>query len=133
MNIIKKSDLPFDAEIENDMISSVTIRRDRGFILGLSVQFVSGRQGPFDGYANTTNIGYMILSLANLLGVNPDGECEDILAAFKGTPCRIASNGLGGDIVAKTTWIGHFMKDEFALAHSIILEGIEPKDKKTTI
>lgn len=125
MKILTKSDIPCDAKIENDMILNVCIARSRGFILELSVQFVSKRQEIFLGYANTANIGFMILALADLLGVNKDGHCMDILDSFKGTPCRIASNALPGDRIAEQTWIGHFMKDEFALAHSIILEGLK--------
>lgn len=130
MDFIKKSDIPADAEIENDMISSVGIRRDNGFILQLSVKFVSERQELFLGYNNTNNIGHMILALAKLLCVNPGGDSVDILEAFKGTPCRIASNALGGDIVSDTTWIGHFMKDRFALAKSVVLEGLDKGDYK---
>lgn len=123
MKYITKSKIPSDAKIENDMILSVNITRNRGFILGLHVKFKSGRQCPFCGYHNTPNIGYMIFALAELLDVNPCGECSDILDAFNGTPCRVASNGIGGDICADTTWIGHFMDDKFAFARSIIHEG----------
>ena len=51
--------------------------------------------------------------------------CEDILAAFGGTPCRVASNAYGGDIIAETTWIGHFMHDRWMLAKDIVLAGFK--------
>ena len=122
---LRLEDLPKEAEIENDMIGRVRIRRDRGFILGLTVEFASGRQPFFNGYNNTCNIGHMVLELAKLLGVNEEGECEDILAAFGGTPCRVASNAYCGDIIAETTWIGHFMHDRWMLAKDIVLAGFK--------
>lgn len=99
---LRAKDLPNEAKIKNDMIRRVKIRRDRGFILGLTVEFASGRQPFFNGYNNTCNIGHMVLELAELLGVNEEGECDDILASFKSTPCRVASN-YGGGIIAETT------------------------------
>ena len=70
----------------------------------------------------------MVLELAKLLGVNEEGECEDILAAFGGKPCRVASNAHGGDIIAETTWIGHFMHDRWMLAKDIVLAGFKKEE-----
>lgn len=128
--VVHEDDLPKDAKIENDMIKCVKIRRDRGFILGLTVELLSGRQPLFNGYNNTGNIGYMILVLAELLGINEDGDCDDILDAFKGTPCRIATNGCGEGIVADYSWIGHFMIDRWILAKDVIMTEIEAEGGK---
>ena len=112
------------ARVCNDMILCVRIRRTFGSCLSLDVKLKSGRTLPFGGYNNTCNIGNMVLELAELLDVNEEGECDDILAAFEGTPCRVASK-YGGDITAETTWIGHFMHDRWKLAKDIVLAGIE--------
>ena len=125
--VITEEDMPEDAKIRNDMIKGVRIRRDRGFILGLTVEFESGCQPLFCGYNNTGNIGHMILTLADLLGVNEEGECDDILAEFKGTPCRVASNGLFGDIVAEHAWIGHFMRDRWMWAKDVVVMNVPKK------
>lgn len=120
---ISITELPEKAEVKNAMISRVKIRRDRGFILGLNVEFASGRQTLFLGYNNTSNIGLMILALAELLGVNKDGESNDILGAFNGFPCRIAQVFNPGGSIADDSWIGHFMDDKFALAKDIVMIG----------
>jgi hypothetical protein len=127
--IINQKFIPSKAEIKNDMIRKVCIRRDRGFILGLDVEFESGRQPMFGGYQNTENIGSIILCLADLLGVNKSGECSDILKAFEGVPCRIASIDNWGAPIAENTWIGHFMKDKWMNCKDVVLSGIE-KDEQ---
>lgn len=125
MKIIHQKSLPSIAEIKNDMIRKVCIRRDRGSILGLNVEFESGRQPMFLGYQNTFNIGYIILCLADFLGVNKKGDSPDILKAFEGKPCRIASiNNFGGPI-AENSWIGHFMQDKWANCKDVILAGLK--------
>lgn len=124
-NCICESQLPGNVEIKNDMIKRVAITCDRGFILGLYVEMKSGRQPFFCGYHNTGNIGKMILALAELLGVNDCGDSRDILSEFAGVPCRVASNGMAGDKIAETTWIGNFMDDRWMLALDIIRTGIE--------
>lgn len=128
--IINHDFIPSEAEIKNDMIRKICIRRDRGFILGLDVEFESNRQTMFLGYQNTSNIGHIILCLADLLGVNESGECSDILKAFEDKPCRIASLDNWGAPIAENTWIGHFMKDEWMLCKDVVLAGIE-KDEQT--
>jgi len=120
MHTIGMNEIPKDAEIKNDMIEEIKIRRDLGFILSPTVYMKSGRQPFLSGYNSTHNIGFMLLALAGLLDVNRDGDCDDILAAFKNTPCRIASNGHAGDNIAETTWIGHFMFDRWMRAIDII-------------
>lgn len=129
IKIINQKSIPSNAEIKNDMIRKVCIRRDRGFILGLDVEFESDRQTMFLGYNNTSNIGRVILCLVDLLGVNKEGECSDILKAFEGTPCRIASIDNWGAPIAENTWIGHFMEDEWMLCKDVVLAGIE-KDEQ---
>lgn len=128
--IITHNYIPSKAEIKNDMIQKVCIRRDRGFILELDVEFESDRQTMFLGYQNTSNIGHIILCLADLLGVNKSGECSDILKEFEGRPCRIASLANWGAPIAENTWIGHFMKDKWMLCKDVVLAGIE-KDEQT--
>lgn len=123
--LINQKSMPSEAEIKNDMIQKVCIRRDRGFILGLNVEFESGRQTMFLGYHNTDNIGHIILCLADLLGVNKSGECSDILEAFEGTPCRIAHIDNWGAPIAENTWIGHFIKNQWMLCKDVVLSGIE--------
>lgn len=71
-----------------------------------------------------TIIGHIILCLADLLGVNKEGESPDILKAFEGKPCRIASTSDWGSPIAENTWIGHFMKDEWMLCKDIVMAGI---------
>lgn len=124
-NIINQKSIPKKAKIKNDMIQKVCISRDRGFILGLDVEFESHRQTMFLGYHNTDNIGHIILCLADLLGVNKEGECSDILKEFEGTPCRIASIDNWGANIAENTWIGHFMKDEWMNCKNVVLAGVE--------
>lgn len=128
--IINQKSIPSKAEIKNDMIQKVCIRRDRGFILGLDVAFESGRQTMFLGYQNTDNIGHIILCLADLLGVNKEGECSDILKAFEGKPCRIASINDWGSPIAENTWIGHFMKDEWMNCKDVVLADIKESEVK---
>lgn len=130
MTTIVQKDIPEGVEIANDMINSVEIRRDRGFILGLTLNFRSGRQPIMNGYNNTDNIGYILLGLAELLGVNTEGESDDLLAAFRNAPCRIASDGKAGDIIAEHTWLGHFMFDRWIRARELVDVGIDkPEDK----
>ncbi len=123
--IIGQESIPSEAEIKNDMIKKVCIRRDRGFILGLDVEFESDRQTMFLGYHNTSNIGHIILCLADLLGVNKSGECDDILEAFECTPCRIASIDNWGAPIAENTWIGHFMEDKWMWCKDVVMAGVE--------
>lgn len=126
--IITHNFMPSEAEIKNDMIRKVCIRRDRGFILGLDVEFESDRQTMFLGYNNTSNIGSIILCLADLLGVNEEGECSDILKAFEGKPCRIANTNDWGSPIAENSWIGHFMKDEWMLCRDVVMAGIKESE-----
>lgn len=113
---------PVGAKIRNDMIRDVRIRRERGTCLCLDVKFESGRNSPFTGYNNTDNLGNMLLALAGLLGVNVDGESDDILAEFSGTPCRVATDG--GGVLAEF-WIGHFMHERWMPVHDVIVAGID--------
>lgn len=128
VHFLHQDELPKNVEIKNDMIEQIQIRRDRGFILGCTVHMKSGRQPFLNGYHNTGNIGYILLALAELLGVNKSGECSDLLESFKNTPCRVASNGMAGDIIAETTWLGHFMFDNWMLAKDIVQIGFEKEN-----
>lgn len=122
---ISQNEIPHNAEIKNDMIEEIKISRDRGFLLGVTLYLKSGRQPFLSGYNNTNNVGFILLALAELLGVNTSGDSTDFIGAFRNTPCRIAQNGHGGDEIAKVTWLGHFMSDKWMLAYDIVQTGMK--------
>ncbi len=125
--VLRENDLPTGAKVENDMVKCVKIERSHGFCLCVKVEFASGRQPLFRGFNNTDNIGRVILTLGELLGVDDCDDCDDVLAAFDGTPCRIASNALIGESISEHTWIGHFMQDRWLQVKKIVMSGCARK------
>ena len=124
---LRVDDLPCDAKIENDMIECVKLERTHGFSLCLNVKFASGRQSLFRCYNNTSNIGHVILTLCELLGVGDEDDCDDVLDALSGSPCRVASNACIGDSISEHSWIGHFMHDHWLQAKKIVMSGCKQK------
>lgn len=116
---------PDGAEIRNDMIRDVRVRRERGTCLCLDVRFESRRSSPFICYMNTDNLGNVLLALAGLLGVDVDGESDGFLSEFRGTPCRIATVGGGTD----GFWIGHFMSERWMAINDIVFSGLNGRTR----
>lgn len=109
-------------EMRNDMIKRVVVQScDHGF-LSLGIDYESGGQGVGYGYRSEGNIGIMILHLAQLVGCYAING--DILARFAGTPIRVLHRDAFGDSVAKNTYIGHFMKDQWIYCNDWIMAGI---------
>ena len=77
----------------------------------------------FGGYSNTGNIGKVILTLGELLGVDDGDDCADAPSAFNDAPCRVASNALPVESISEHTWIGHFMDDRWMQAKKIATAG----------
>lgn len=127
--------LPFDTlaecfkkhpiwKLSNDMIEKVSITMDRGFILGIEIQFVSGRQPWFSQRHNTANIGIVLNNLARLIGREFD-RCDDLLESFMNCPVRVIQNQeFYGGYVSQNSFIGHFMEDNFVLFDDLLLSGI---------
>lgn len=113
-------------EMRNDMIKRVVVQScDHGF-LSLGIDYESGGQGVGYGYRSEGNIGIMILHLAQLVGCYAING--DILARFAGTPIRVLHRDAFGDSVAKNTYIGHFMKDQWIYCNDWIMAGIVKED-----
>jgi hypothetical protein len=109
-------------EMRNDMIKRVVVQScDHGF-LSLGIDYESGGQGVGYGYRSEGNVGIMILHLAQLVGCYAING--DILARFAGTPIRVLHRDAFGDSVAKNTYIGHFMKDQWIYCNDWIMAGI---------
>lgn len=109
-------------EMRNDMIKRVVVQScDHGF-LSLGIDYESGGQGVGYGYRSEGNIGIEILHLARLVGCYAING--DILARFAGTPIRVLHRDAFGDSVAKNTYIGHFMKDQWIYCNDWIMAGI---------
>lgn len=123
LNEIKNREPDFSRwEMRNDMIKEAVIECCEFGSLSFGIEYVSGRQGVGYGHVSEGNIGLMILSLANLLGIGHING--DIIAAFKDKPIRVLFKPNFGGSVVESTYIGHFMEDKFIKMSELIMIGL---------
>jgi len=109
-------------DLRNDMVSDVRITACKSF-LSLHLSFKSGKQGVGFGYRCEGNIGMMMKWLMRLWDV--DGDCDNVLGAFWGTPIRVLDKDDWGGSMAQSTYLGHFMEDRFIKVSTLLSAGIK--------
>ena len=114
----KLTEIPEGFEVRNDRIKDVKLAFNRGFIIGLEIEYESGAQPVGLGYHNTFNVGWQLVTLLTTLA--DCGDSCDIRETLRGLPIRVAYRMRCGEMVADNTYIGHFMRDDFLYYKDIV-------------